>query len=240
MSQYRNVLVAIDLSEDSTPVVQRGRAIAEGSAAELHLIHVIEPLSFAYGGDIPMDFSGIQEEIHQQATQQLHRFAETNSIDAQHQHILLGKPEVEIHAKAEELVRRMGIDPDQKWAANYQILPGKEKVVNELVKLAANADAIYLATDLDREGEAIAWHLKEAIGGDESRYQRVVFNEITKKAVSEAFERPATLDMDRVNAQQARRFLDRVVGFMVSLLPWVPFYAYERPERPVLWGQLYS
>lgn len=103
MSQYRNVLVAIDLSEDSTPVVQRGRAIAEGSAAELHLIHVIEPLSFAYGGDIPMDFSGIQEEIHQQATQQLHRFAETNSIDAQHQHIVLGKPEVEIHAKAEDL-----------------------------------------------------------------------------------------------------------------------------------------
>jgi DNA topoisomerase-1 len=119
-----------------------------------------------------------------------------------------------------QLVRRMGIDPDQKWAANYQILPGKEKVVNELVKLAANADAIYLATDLDREGEAIAWHLKEAIGGDESRYQRVVFNEITKKAVSEAFERPATLDMDRVNAQQARRFLDRVVGFMVSPLLW--------------------
>ena len=106
MSQYQNVLVAIDLSEDSTPVVQRGRAIAEGSSAQLHLIHVIEPLSFAYGGDIPMDFSGIQEEIHQQATQQLHRFAEANNIDPQHQHILLGKPEVEIHAKAEEL----GID----------------------------------------------------------------------------------------------------------------------------------
>lgn len=103
MSQYQNVLVAIDLSEDSTPVVQRGRAIAEGSNAELHLIHVIEPLSFAYGGDIPMDFSGIQEEIHQQATQQLHRFAETNNIDAQHQHIVLGKPAIEIHAKAEEL-----------------------------------------------------------------------------------------------------------------------------------------
>ena len=120
----------------------------------------------------------------------------------------------------EQLVRRMGIDPDRGWAANYQILPGKEKVVNELSKLAANADAIYLATDLDREGEAIAWHLKEAIGGDESRYQRVVFNEITKKAIGEAFKRPATLDMDRVNAQQARRFLDRVVGFMVSPLLW--------------------
>ncbi|MEZ5572337.1 MAG: type I DNA topoisomerase [Halioglobus sp.] len=120
----------------------------------------------------------------------------------------------------QQLVRRMGIDPEHNWAANYQILPGKEKVVNELAKLAANSDAIYLATDLDREGEAIAWHLKEAIGGDPSRYQRVVFNEITKKAITEAFEHPSTLDMDRVNAQQARRFLDRVVGFMVSPLLW--------------------
>jgi DNA topoisomerase-1 len=120
----------------------------------------------------------------------------------------------------QQLVRRMGIDPDRGWDATYQILPGKEKVVNELAKLAANADTIYLATDLDREGEAIAWHLKEAIGGDPSRYQRVVFNEITKKAIKAAFERPSTLDMDRVNAQQARRFLDRVVGFMVSPLLW--------------------
>lgn len=119
-----------------------------------------------------------------------------------------------------QLVRRMGIDPEHRWAATYQILPGKEKVVNELAKLAANSDAIYLATDLDREGEAIAWHLKEAIGGDPSRYQRVVFNEITKKAITEAFEHPSQLDMDRVNAQQARRFLDRVVGFMVSPLLW--------------------
>tara|TARA_R110002072_G_scaffold2011_12_gene17027 strand:+ start:17322 stop:19979 length:2658 start_codon:yes stop_codon:yes gene_type:complete len=120
----------------------------------------------------------------------------------------------------QQLVRRMGIDPDRGWAANYQILPGKEKVVSELTKLAANSDAIYLATDLDREGEAIAWHLKEAIGGDPARYQRVVFNEITKKAITEAFKQPSKLDMDRVNAQQARRFLDRVVGFMVSPLLW--------------------
>ena len=120
----------------------------------------------------------------------------------------------------EQLIRRMGIDPEQGWKADYQILPGKEKVVSELRKLAAKSDAIYLATDLDREGEAIAWHLKEAIGGDDSRYQRVVFNEITKKAITEAFERPAQLDIDRVNAQQARRFLDRVVGYMVSPLLW--------------------
>src|SRR5210317_468575 len=120
----------------------------------------------------------------------------------------------------EQLIRRMGIDPAKGWEASYQVLPGKEKVVNELKKLAANADSIYLATDLDREGEAIAWHLKEAIGGDDSRYQRVVFNEITKKAIQAAFEQPTYLDTNRVNAQQARRFLDRVVGFEVSPLLW--------------------
>jgi universal stress protein A len=103
MSQYAKLLVAIDLSEDSELVVQRATAIARNNDAELHLIHVIEPLSFAYGGDIPMDFSGIQDEIHQQATQQLQRFANSIGIDAEHQHIVLGKPEVEIHTTAEEL-----------------------------------------------------------------------------------------------------------------------------------------
>jgi universal stress protein A len=103
MSQYQKILVAIDLSEDSTPVLQRASALADANGAELHLIHVIEPLSFAYGGDIPMDFSGIQEEIHQQATQQMRRFAEKNNIDEQHQSIVLGKPEVEIHSIAKEL-----------------------------------------------------------------------------------------------------------------------------------------
>jgi len=122
--------------------------------------------------------------------------------------------------KREQLVRRMGVNPDADWSARYEILPGKEKVVGELKKLAAKSDAIYLATDLDREGEAIAWHLREIIGGDDARYQRVVFNEITKKAIQEAFEHPAELDTNRVNAQQARRFLDRVVGFEVSPLLW--------------------
>tara|TARA_R110000824_G_scaffold288508_2_gene476641 strand:+ start:223997 stop:226657 length:2661 start_codon:yes stop_codon:yes gene_type:complete len=122
-------------------------------------------------------------------------------------------------AKA-QLIARMGIDPEHNWRANYQILPGKESVVRELKKLAKNADKIYLATDLDREGEAIAWHLQEAIGGDPERYQRVVFNEITKKAVEAAFANPGELDMKHVEAQQARRFLDRVVGFMVSPLLW--------------------
>jgi DNA topoisomerase-1 len=120
----------------------------------------------------------------------------------------------------EQLVRRMGIDPEHGWEANYEILPGKEKVVAELRKLADKADTIYLATDLDREGEAIAWHLREAIGGDDERFQRVVFNEITRKAIEEAFAHPSRIDQARVSAQQARRFLDRVVGYMVSPLLW--------------------
>jgi DNA topoisomerase I len=120
----------------------------------------------------------------------------------------------------EQLVNRMGVDPEKGWAANYQILPGKEKVVADLRKAAASADEIYLATDLDREGEAIAWHLREAIGGKPDKYRRVVFNEITRSAIQEAFSRPSTIDMDRVNAQQARRFLDRVVGYMLSPLLW--------------------
>lgn len=118
------------------------------------------------------------------------------------------------------LVRRMGVDPEHGWAAVYEVLPNKTKVIKELKALAKDADKIYLATDMDREGEAIAWHLKEVIGGADSKYERVVFNEITKSAIQNAFKQPSKLDIDRVNAQQARRFLDRVVGFMVSPLLW--------------------
>ncbi|WP_434339883.1 type I DNA topoisomerase [Motilimonas cestriensis] len=118
------------------------------------------------------------------------------------------------------LVARMGIDPNKDWEAHYEILPGKEKVVNELKSLADKADMVYLATDLDREGEAIAWHLREVLGGEDDRYQRVVFNEITKSAIQEAFSQPSELNIDRVNAQQTRRFLDRVVGYMASPLLW--------------------
>ncbi len=133
-------------------------------------------------------------------------------------------PEVRAERKKqkarEQLIERMGINPDQDWSAHYEVLPGKEKVVEELQRLASSADTIYLATDLDREGEAIAWHLQEAIGGDKARYRRVVFNEITRNAIQAAFDSPGHLNQDRVNAQQARRFLDRVVGYMVSPLLW--------------------
>jgi DNA topoisomerase I len=130
------------------------------------------------------------------------------------------KAEYRKRKSQDQLIRRMGIDPEHGWAANYEILPGKEKVVAELKKLAEKADTVYLATDLDREGEAIAWHLRETIGGEEARYKRVVFNEITKNAIKEAFKDPGTLNIPRVEAQQARRFLDRVVGFMLSPLLW--------------------
>lgn len=118
------------------------------------------------------------------------------------------------------LVKRMGIDPYHDWKAQYEILPGKEKVVSELKILAEKVEHIYLATDLDREGEAIAWHLREVIGGDHKRFKRVVFNEITRNAITQAFNKPSTLNIERVNAQQARRFMDRVVGYMVSPLLW--------------------
>lgn len=124
------------------------------------------------------------------------------------------------HYEYLKLVDRMGVDPEKDWQAHYQVLQGKEKVVNELKKLAKDADTIYLATDLDREGEAIAWHLRELLGSKNKTYQRVVFNEITKNAIQEAFSHPGEVNVDRVNAQQARRFLDRVVGFMVSPLLW--------------------
>lgn len=98
------------------------------------------------------------------------------------------------------LVRRMGIDPEHDWVAHYEILPSKVKVIKELKSLAKDAKEIYLATDLDREGEAIAWHLKEVIGGSDDKYSRVVFNEITKNAIQNAFKSPTKLNYDRVNA----------------------------------------
>ena len=119
-----------------------------------------------------------------------------------------------------QLVRRMGVDPENGWRAEYEVLPGKEKVVTELKRFADRSEHVYLATDLDREGEAIAWHLKELIGGDPERFHRVVFNEITRPAIEAAFRDPGKIDEDRVNAQQARRFLDRVVGFELSPLLW--------------------
>lgn len=120
----------------------------------------------------------------------------------------------------ERLVIQMGINPYENWSASYDILPGKEKVLKALQDASEKVDEIYLATDIDREGEAIAWHLMESIGGSKKRYKRVTFTEITKKAIQNAFLSPSEINYDLVNAQQARRFLDRVVGYMLSPLLW--------------------
>src|SRR5690554_6978371 len=160
--------------------------------------------------DLPVSGSGGQSDPKERAKQA----AATRKMSPDE------KAEHKKRKAREQLVARMGVNPDNDWSARYEILPGKEKVVSELKRLAKNADHIYLATDLDREGEAIAWHLQETIGGEPEKYRRVVFNEITKRAIQEAFKDPGELDNNRVNAQQARRFLDRVVGYMVSPLLW--------------------
>ncbi|MEP5765596.1 MAG: universal stress protein [Halieaceae bacterium] len=103
MSNYSTLLMAVDLSDESAKVADKAKSMAAANGADLHIIHVIEPLSFAYGGDIPMDFSGIQEEIHQQAKTQLSKFGADCDVVADKQHIVLGRPEVEIHSMAEEI-----------------------------------------------------------------------------------------------------------------------------------------
>ncbi|QCI23822.1 type I DNA topoisomerase [Buchnera aphidicola (Macrosiphoniella sanborni)] len=124
------------------------------------------------------------------------------------------------NSKKNFFIKNIGIDPHNNWKAEYYILPGKEKIISELKNIAREVDHIYLATDLDREGEAIAWHLKEVIGGDISKFSRVVFNEITQHSIEKAFKNVIDINMNQVYAQQARRFMDRIVGYMISPLLW--------------------
>ncbi len=114
----------------------------------------------------------------------------------------------------------MGIDIENGFAPNYEVSSDKKKNVAELRKLAKTSEAIWLATDEDREGEAIAWHLAEALKLDIDSTKRIVFHEITKPAIQAAIESPRTVDLDLVNAQQARRILDRIVGFELSPVLW--------------------
>jgi DNA topoisomerase-1 len=113
---------------------------------------------------------------------------------------------------------RFGIDIEGGWVPTYRPLKDRKEVLQSLKKQAASAGTVFLAPDPDREGEAIAWHLKEALGLDDKRTRRVTFNEITKGAVKKAFAEAGAIDMDRVAAQEARRFLDRLVGYRLSPL----------------------
>ena len=114
----------------------------------------------------------------------------------------------------------MGIDIKNNFAPRYIIPEDKEKVVKELKSLAKKSDEVWLATDEDREGEAISWHLCEVLGLDPAVTKRIVFHEITKSAIESAVKKPRLLDMNMVNAQQARRILDRIVGFELSPVLW--------------------
>ena len=116
--------------------------------------------------------------------------------------------------------KNMGIDIDGGFVPTYELSPDKKKTVSELKKVAKTADSVIIATDPDREGEAIGWHLCHALGLDAETTKRVVYQEITKTAVADAINAPRTLDMDLVNAQQARRLLDRIVGFEASPVLW--------------------
>ena len=115
---------------------------------------------------------------------------------------------------------KLGVDVDEGFAPVYELLATRKKVIAELKSAAKDATDIYIATDPDREGEAIGWHLAEELGTKKKKIHRLMFNEITKKAVQEAMKHPGAIDMKMVDAQQARRVLDRLVGYKISPILW--------------------
>ena len=143
-------------------------------------------------------------------------------------------------------MKDLGIDVSKNFLPQYEILSDKKKLITDIKKLVNDSDVVWLATDDDREGEAISWHLMEAAGIPEDKTKRIVFHEITKAAIDNALAAPRTLDIDLVNAQQARRILDRLVGFELSPILWrkvrpklsagrnVPSTS-SRPPPPTAW-----
>ena len=115
---------------------------------------------------------------------------------------------------------KIGVDIEHDFEPDYKPIKGKEEIINDLKKSAKGSEYVYLATDPDREGEAISWHLKELLQLPDEKARRVTFNEITKKVVSESIQKPRDIDQKLVNAQQARRILDRIVGYQLSPLLW--------------------
>jgi DNA topoisomerase-1 len=131
--------------------------------------------------------------------------------------------------------KTLGVDVKKGFAAEYEILPTRKKVLDELKAAAKDADTIFLAADPDREGEAICWHLSESLGvRSKKKFKRVVFNEITKKAIDLAFQNPGEVDEKKVDAQQTRRILDRLVGYKVSPVLW------EKVRRGLSAGRVQS
>ena len=115
---------------------------------------------------------------------------------------------------------KLGVDIEAGFVPDYQPIKGKEEIIAGLQKAAAASEKVFLATDPDREGEAISWHLKELLGSPDDKPYSVTFNEIAKKVVNESITHPRAIDQDLVDAQQARRILDRIVGYQLSPLLW--------------------
>ncbi|MFQ5454855.1 MAG: type I DNA topoisomerase [Nitrospirota bacterium] len=129
---------------------------------------------------------------------------------------------------------RLGVDIDNGFRPEYVIIKGKNKVISEIKKIGKKVDRIYLAPDPDREGEAIAWHIAEELNGNQKNIYRVLFNEITKRGIKRAMESPGKIDVKKVDAQQARRILDRIVGYKISPLLW------EKVRRGLSAGRVQS
>ena len=128
----------------------------------------------------------------------------------------------------------LGVDPKRGFRPKYVVSPSKKKVLDELKKAAERVEALYVATDPDREGEAIGWHLAQELPVDRKKIYRVTFNEITERAVQAAFQQPGKIDLRKVDAQQARRVLDRLVGYSLSPLLW------EKVRRGLSAGRVQS
>ncbi len=120
--------------------------------------------------------------------------------------------------------KELGVEIEDQFRPRYHIIKGKRKVIKELKASAKNVQAVYLAADPDREGEAIAWHVAQELEGDGRKIYRIRFNEITQRSIAAAMEKPDAIDMSRVNAQQARRIMDRLVGYQVSPFLWRTLY----------------
>jgi len=129
---------------------------------------------------------------------------------------------------------QLGVDPKKNFKPKYVVSPTKKKVLDELKRAAEKAEALYVATDPDREGEAIGWHLAQELPVDKKKVYRISFNEITERAVKAAFTRPGRIDLNKVDAQQARRVLDRLVGYSLSPLLW------EKVQRGLSAGRVQS
>jgi DNA topoisomerase-1 len=129
---------------------------------------------------------------------------------------------------------QLGVDPKKGFKPKYVVSPTKKKVLDELKKAAEKVDALYVATDPDREGEAIGWHLAQELDVDKKNVHRITFNEITERAVKAAFAKPGKIDLKKVDAQQARRVLDRLVGYSLSPLLW------EKVQRGLSAGRVQS